>query len=172
MKSTNYKKGDKVIYGTNGICTVEDIQKMMFPMETEERTYYVLKPVNTRNSTLFVPDSNEELMSKIRYILTKEEIDAVISGSNGKRLEWSDEKNARLASFNGILKSGNPEELLLLIKCVYDRKTALLDMGKKLPAADENILVCAEKLVREEFAYVLGISEDQVGEYIRTNMKN
>ena len=51
MENIRYTKGELVVYGTNGICIVDDIQKMAFPMETEEHTYYVLRPVGNKNST-------------------------------------------------------------------------------------------------------------------------
>ena len=43
-----YNKDDLVVYGTNGSCKIDDVQKMTFPMETEEHTYYVLNFVCTR----------------------------------------------------------------------------------------------------------------------------
>lgn len=165
-----FEKGDRVVYGSNGLCRVDDITKMMFPMETEEHTYYVLRPVNNRNSTLFVPTHKEELTSKMRYIISKEEIDAVISGSQGKEIKWVDDKNARSAVFSSILKSGIPEELLLAIRCIYKRKLELAELGKKLSASDENVLITAEKLVREEFAYALEIAECEVADYIHNKL--
>ncbi len=170
METKLYKIGDMVMYGTNGICAVTDIQKMMFPMETEERTYYVLKPVSTRNSTLFVPEDNEQLMSKVRHLLSREEIDAAIVQSD-KSAKWIEDRNARFTYFNSVLKSANPKELLSVIRCIYLRKQDVLASGKKMASADETVLASAEKLVREEFAYSLGIPEADVGEYIRTSIK-
>ncbi len=170
MEAKLYKTGDMVMYGTNGICAVTDIQKMMFPMETEERTYYVLKPVNTRNSTLFVPEDNEQLMSKMRQLLGREEIDEAINQSD-KSVKWIDDRNARFAYFNSVLKTADPKELLSVIRCIYLRKQEVLALGKKMASADETVLASAEKLVREEFAYTLGIPEADVGEYIRANIK-
>ena len=55
--------------------------------------------------------------------------------------------------------------------CIYERKSVLTEKGKKLTSADDNVLTSAEKLVREEFAYTLGITEDEVGEYIREKIE-
>ncbi len=170
--STAFKKGDTVMYSTNGICTVSDIQRMTFPMETKERTYYVLRPASNRNSTLFVPDDNEELVAKMRFILCKEEIDDIISGTYGESIEWIDERNARNNAFNAILKGGDPRELLLLLRCIFERKNELAEANKKLSGADEAVLMSAEKLVCEEFAYSLGISQAEVEDYLRAKMEN
>ena len=167
MSASGYSKGEVVMYSTNGICVVDDIQKMLFPMEREEKTYYVLRPVSSRNSTLFVPSDNELLMSKVRRLLTKEEIDEAIVGCDDMG-KWIENRNARYAYFNTVLKNGNPRELLSVIKCIYARKAWTLEVGKKLANADEIVLSSAERLVREEFAYTLGIEEGEVAEYIRT----
>ena len=129
-----YSKGDLVVYGTNGICKIDDIQKMTFPMETAEHTYYVLRPIASRTSTLFVPDHKEELISKMRYVLKKEEIDAILVGTVGNETKWIDDKNERNNEYRSIVANGDPESLLGLIRCLYERKAALQEKGKKLPS--------------------------------------
>lgn len=165
-----YNKGDLVVYGSNGMCKIDDVQKMTFPMETEEHTYYVLKPVGNKNSILFVPSHKEELVSKMRYVLNREEIDNILSSADENEIEWIENNNVRGEAFKNQLKQGDPEVLLRLIRCLYRRKKKLSDLGKKLTVTDDTILSSAEKLVCDEFAYVLGISENEVGEYIRTKL--
>ncbi|MBR4072213.1 MAG: transcriptional regulator [Clostridia bacterium] len=167
-----YIKGDFVVYGTNGICKIDDVQKMTFPMETEEHTYYVLKPISNRTSTLFVPDNREELVSKMRYILKREEIDAILCAPQDKEIKWIDDKNERANEFKRILKDGNTDELLYLIRCLYERKKQLTDNGKKLTITDDNVLTSAEKLVREEFAFALNIEEEKVADYIKHKIED
>ncbi len=170
MSELKYSKNDFVVYGTNGICKIEDIQKMTFPMETAEHTYYVLKPISAKASTLFVPSHKEELVSKMRYVLKREEIDEILNGTRGKDIDWIEDKNGRANLFRQLIRDGKPEELLILIRCIYKRKTALAEKSKKLTSTDEGVLSSAEKLVREEFAYTLGITEDEVTEYIRAKL--
>ena len=167
-----YNKGDYVIYGTNGICKIDDIQKMTFPMETEEHTYYILKPISNKSSILFVPSNRPELVSKMRYILTRDEIDNILSSPKEKEMQWIEDKNARASMFKNMMREGSPEKLLKLIKCLYERKSYLLENGKKLTITDDNVLTSAEKLVCEEFAFALGIDEDKVAEYIKNKIEN
>lgn len=170
MENIRYTKGELVVYGTNGICIVDDIQKMAFPMETEEHTYYVLRPVGNKNSTLFVPADREELVSKMRALLTREEIDGVLSETGNAVMEWIENKNERANAFRSIMNDGKTEELLRLLRCIHMRKMALAELGKRLASSDENVLLSAEKLVREEFAFVLRISEGELGEYIQSKI--
>ncbi len=44
-------------------------------------------------------------------------------------------------------------------------------MRKKLPATDEKLMASAERLVCEEFAYALQISEKEVSAYIASRIK-
>ena len=171
MSCTKYNKGDFVVYGTNGICKIDDVQKMTFPMEKEEHTYYVLKPKGNSASILFVPEHREELVSKMRYVLKKDEIDNILLGTSESNVKWIDDRNSRNNYFKKILSEGKPEEFLELIRCILERKAILAENGKKLSLADEAILSSAEKLVREEFSFVLGISEDGVTEYIKDKME-
>ncbi len=167
-----YNKGDFVVYGTNGICKIDDIQKMTFPMEKEEHTYYILKPISSTTSTLFVPSNRQELVSKMRYILTRDEIDAILCAPKEKEMGWIEDKNARASVFKNMMTDGSPEKLLKLIRCLYERKSYLFENGKKLTITDDGILTSAEKLVREEFAFALGIDEDKVAEYIENKIDN
>ena len=47
------------------------------------------------------------------------------------------------------------------------KKRELTEQGRKLSTTDENILKSAEKLVEDEFSYVLDIPQSDVGRYIR-----
>lgn len=60
-----------VYYALNGVCKVTNIQKLK--LGNEEKEYYVLNPINS-STTLFVPTNNLETLSKIKKILTKDEV--------------------------------------------------------------------------------------------------
>ena len=73
-----------VIYGDNGVCLVADKRKEKFAGVIRE--YYILKPQGNEGSTLFVPTDNEELLSKMRSILTREEILDIIHSLPGEEV--------------------------------------------------------------------------------------
>lgn len=160
----NFKIGDTVIYGSNGICHIEALRKLD---NSTDRLYYVLKPMSSRAPTLFVPADNETLTTKMRYALTKDEIDAIILSAKGQEIPWLDDKNERHAYFLEIMRGGIGQELLLMINRIYTRKQEVSKAGKRLSDADSNALTLSETLVNEEFAYSLGIKPEEVGEYIR-----
>ena len=171
MNNGGFAKGCYVVYGNNGICMIEDIKEMRFAAGMEKNTYYILKPASADASTVFVPADNEKLMAKMRPLMTKEEIDSLLLGMQGKEIVWNSDRRARNELFHDIMSKGITEDLLLMIGCIYNRKRESYAKGRKLPTMDSNILKSAEKLVEEEFAYVLQIPQKDVGKYIRDLMK-
>ena len=168
MEKMQFGKGDCIVYGTNGICTIEDVRPMSFERKKGGDLYYILKPISSESSTIFVPLKNESLVSKMRELMDKEEIDSLLTGMRGKELQWEKDRRLRSEIFHEILVRGVHQELLLMIRCIYMRKRELMAEGKKLPSTDSNTLKAAEKLVEEEFAYVLDIEKENIGKYIRS----
>lgn len=153
---TKYKKGEFVIYGTNGIYCIEDIKELDFSKE-KGQIFYVLKPMSNKHSTVYVPVDNENLTKKMRFALTKAEIDSLLGSTKGKYMDWIEDRNGRANFFHNVLNKGVQEELLLMIHCIYDRKKQLLESNKKLSVTDENALRSAEQQIREEFTYSLSM---------------
>ncbi|MDD3919834.1 MAG: CarD family transcriptional regulator [Eubacteriales bacterium] len=162
-----YEKGEHVIYGSNGICFIEDIVLQQPAPGVKERLYYILRPEDSHSLTISVPAESEALVQKMRPVLSKAEIDALLSGAKGRELDWVEDKRARADYFRKILAEGVQEDLILMIRCIYLRREALKEHGKKLNVADDTTLKTAEKLVRDEFAYALSVPPDAVGRYIR-----
>mgnify|MGYP002583101829 FL=1 len=168
MDDSRFSRGDYVVYGTSGICMIEDIRLMKFAMDSEKSTYYVLKPESSDSSVVYVPAKNEKLMSKMREVMTKDEIDSLLLGMKDKEIGWEKDRRIRSEIFHDILVKGVTQKLLLMIRCLYMKKRELIPLGKKLPTTDENTLKSAEKLVEEEFSHVLGIPGTEVSGYIRS----
>ncbi len=162
-----FRKGDPVIYGSNGICMVADVTTQASAPGAEARTYYILSQENNRCLTIAVPTDNLALVSRMRRILTREEIDALLAEAKGQTLPWIPDRRVRADTFHAILTAGMHRDLLLMIRCLYLQRQTLLQSGKRLNVADESTLKAAEKLVTEEFSYALEIEPHAVGDYIR-----
>ena len=94
--------GKKVLYGTNGVCTVEDITvKRIGGADIE---YFVLKPVCSAASTLFVPTKNTALLQKIRDISSPEQLRDIIDNPP-ETGEWNDNKIERSEEFKNIISA-------------------------------------------------------------------
>ena len=106
----------------------------------QKKRYIVLKPVHQANSTLYVPLDNDELKTKFKPLLTE------------------------------ILESGDRKRLAQLVRTLYLRQKHLLARGRHLHSLDERFFKNAENLLFDEFSAVLGISQDEVFDFIENRL--
>jgi len=163
-----FQKGDYVRYANNGVCQIMDDTTLP---GMGEGMFYVLKPNANPNSTIFVPAFNEKLVSKMQYVLTREEINSLIrTAAQGQDILWSADRKERMERFHTILRNCDPAALIGLAGCLYRKKKEFAELGKKLSASDETALKQAEELIENEFAFSLGLSGAEVHSYIRTRL--
>lgn len=170
MEKDEFVKGDIVAYGKNGVCSVEEIKPLSFSEGMKECMYYILKPEANPESKIFVPAENEGLVSKMRDLMTKEEIDSLILDTKDREIKWDTNRRYRNENFHEILSRGVHSDMLLMIRCIIRKKHELMEIGKKLPTTDNNTLKSAEKLIQEEFSYVLKIDNTEVEGYIKDTL--
>ena len=167
MNRNGFDIGEYVSYGINGMCNIEDIRPMQLSQSVEKMMYYILRPESNPKSTIFVPVNNQKLVSNMRELMTKDEINAMLVRMKDRTLEWEKDVRFRTESFHEILSNGVNQDLILMIRCLHRKRQELVQLGKKLPARDSNTLKTAERLVEEEFAHVLHIKCEEVSDYIR-----
>lgn len=168
--TSSFNKGEYIKYATSGVCLIEDIKKTDYLHNHNPQDFYVLKPVASPGSTIYVPLANEELTSRMRRILNKEEIDALIDVAKDEKIAWIADRKRRNESFKAIVSACEPGELLKLVSCIYLKKQELEAGNKKLSATDDSILTAAEGLIENEFAFVLNLTGSHLGAYIRNRL--
>lgn len=163
------KINDKVLYGIHGVCTVVDcVTKRVGNKDME---YYVLKPMFDRGSTVFVPKNNEALVGKMKRIMSADEIYEMIRSMPEEDLLWIENESDRRRQFSEILGSGDRAQLVRLIKTLYVRQQRRIEQKKGLLLSDEKFMKDAERILYEEFAYVLQIERDQVLPFINRQIE-
>ena len=158
------KEGDAVLYAGNGVCTVENITNIDFGSGNE--MYYVLKPAFDDKNTFYIPSGNENLMSKLRKLLSKSEVDEIIVSMRENKAKWIDDEQTRKDEYSKIVSNADCKSLVKIIRMIYLHKKEISAKGKKLHLCDEHMLKNAENLLSDEFAYVLKIEKDDVLPYI------
>lgn len=162
MDANCIKKGQYVVYGTNGVCHIDDICEMAFPTGREKKPYLLLRPLADTASVIYLPYDNTDLLNKLRPILTKEEATKLLATANNCCSEWIEDRKARALSFRDTIQQSQPESLLSLIRCVCHKRDELASQNKKLPNADREAMDTALKAVCEEFAFSLTLSNEDV----------
>lgn len=165
-----FQKNDIVLYGSHGVCIIQDISDLTFG--NHSGTYYILKPVYDEKSTIFVPLHNSFLTDKLRHILSETEIHQILSLLPQEPSTWLENIDERKAQYRKTLLGTDRLEIIKLIRSLYLHQKQQNSRGKKLYSADEHMLKEAERLLYDEFAYVLKIDREQVPAYIRNELEN
>lgn len=160
--------GDKVIYGTQGVCIIDDITVQKFLQK--KCKYYVLKPAYQQEAKIFVPMENEMLTKKMRRVLSPEEIKTLIKEMPDQETIWIEDEGLRKEKYKQIIAEGDRTKLVKLIKTLYAKQKEKQENGRKLHQSDERFLKEAEKLLHNEFAAVLKIRQEDVLPFIMNEM--
>jgi len=164
----NYKCGDNVIYGFNGACKIIAIETRL--IDRQEVEYYVLEPYNHPESKYYIPTQNPKALSKIRKILTAQELEELFDSSNINKDGWIEDEKQRKEHYKALVANPNCAELIKMIHAIHHRKQELQSVGKKLHQCDEKFTEDAEKLVSSELSLVLDIPAKSVGSYIKKRL--
>ena len=92
-----FKVNQLVVYENSGVCRIEKIEEVPFP--SGPRTCYILKPVYTKEGTIYSPVNNPNVM--MRPVITKEEALELIHGIPETEIQTS----------AGIYWEGNQTEI-------------------------------------------------------------
>ena len=161
-----YRVGDRVVYSSLGVMEIVDITDQTVGDVT--RKYYVLKEFASYSSSLtYVPLDNEELVSQMKPLLTKDEIfDTVRAAKECPPIEWVEDNRARSEMYKKIVASGDRVRMLAMISSINETGKRREEEGKKNYIADETSMKRAEKIIYSEFALVLGIPESEIPAFI------
>ena len=144
---------DTVLYRASGLCRIENITEEKFGDEVQE--YYVLRPIGDEKSVVHIPRSNTILCSKMHSLMTKDEIEALIKSLPTLSSDWPENDKRRAEYFRSVLETGNRLNIAGIIMSIRRRREELTAIGKKPRASDESICARAEKLLLDEFNFVL-----------------
>ena len=153
-----YKENDYLVYGKD-ICQVEKIEKQKFNNED----YYILRPVKNKSLKISAPISDKA--NKIRDLITKEEIEVLISKIPSLPIIKTDDKFIE-SEYKKLLNNKTHEDLIRIIKTTYLRNKKRLDNNKKIAEKDKTYFELAEEYLYNEFAIVLEKSYEETKEYI------
>ena len=171
MEFRKIKQGQHVVYGTNGICFVENISEMAFPTGGEKKQYLILRPLSDRGSIIYIPHDNEVLLGRLRPLITKKEANGIWNTPITQTVAWEEDRKQRAASFKEYLLKNDIYTLLSMILCICQKRDLLTEQNKKLTNADREMLAAALKSVCEELAFSLGLSREAVSEKLKEHLK-
>ncbi|MBO7353308.1 MAG: CarD family transcriptional regulator [Lachnospiraceae bacterium] len=157
--------GDYVVFGTDGVCTVEAVGSLDMEGVSKEKLYYTLAPVGkSGNNRIFAPVDGKRVV--MRRVITPDEAKALIGKiTEIEPLDVPDERK-REEAYKAALMSCDVVQMVRLIKEIYRRRQARFAAGKKLPAIDERYCNLAENSLYSELSLPLNVEKSRVEEYI------
>lgn len=164
-----FERGEYVVYGTSGVCKVEEITTMNMEGVSKERLYYVLTPLSQNGGKIFTPTDNQKTL--MRKILSKEEASQLIEEIPEIEELWIINERAREEMYKNCMRSCDCREWIKIIKTLYLRKRERTAQGKKVTATDEKYLRMAEEQLYLELSIPLEIPKEGMESYITAQIE-
>ena len=159
-----YEVGEYVVCGSNGVCKIYDITTLNISGVDKKRKYYMLKPIYSETSTVYLPVDSEQV--SMRKILSKTEADSLLESIPQTQVLTIHDEKAVEALYRKCMQSNNCGDWIKLWKTLYFRKKNRLEKGHKVTAVDSRYYKLAEEKLCGELALVLGMDKDEIAERI------
>lgn len=167
-----FKVGDKVIYKSFGVCTIEQTDYVLESLNAKkssapERKYFVLKSESAKGGQAYLPaDKAEEL---IRPVIDR--ADAISLAEQLESIEPENyvEKNMHTTDqhFREELAQHDCFVTMRVARTMEHRIAEQEAVGHKPSNLYVRLLETARNQVREEYAASLGISVEEADEYLQ-----
>lgn len=161
-----FSVGDKIIYGENGVCTVESIGPLNMSGAPKDKMYYYLSPL-TGNGTYFAPVDSGAYM---RPVMSRDEAEALIDAIPGIQpaICTDNRFNHVDAFYKELFKQHSCEALVSVVKGLRSR---LSDRKAKSSRA-EATMKRAKDILHGELSVALDIDVRDVEEYIASRLES
>ena len=159
-----FSVGDMIIYGENGVCTVEKVAPLEMSGASRDKLYYSLCPL-VGSGTFFAPVESAVFM---RPIMSREEAEAFIATipaiepaiCNDNRFNHVD------AFYKELFKQHSCEALVSVIKGLHER----MSERKTKSSRAESTMKRAKDILYGELSAALEIELSRVEAYIESRV--
>lgn len=159
-----FEKGEYIVYGTSGVCKVEDITTMNLDGISKEKLFYILTPLCQNGGRIFTPVDNQKTL--MRPILSQEEAKKLIKDIPRIEGLWIVNDKQREVTYRECMRNCDCRGWIKIIKTLYLRKIERAAQGKKVTATDEKYLKMAEEHLYLELSIPLEITKERMEAYI------
>ena len=162
-----FKIGEKIVNRSGKVCEVVDIEEADYGVGL--KTYYVLSPCFTNNNSLVLHTPVEQ-ESTLRKVMNKDDVERLILSIPDIEVIWITNPKIRKTKFKELYTSGEPKEILRLIKSFVKKKDEFKNDKKTLSFTDENFLTEIKTNLYYEISLALNLSFEQVDELISNKL--
>ncbi len=160
-----FKIGDYVVYGSTGICRIEDITHLDIGVGNSDKLYYVLVPGDGRGGRSFLPVDNTKVV--LRAVISREEaLELIDKIPQIERIGVGNDKQ-REEKYKELARQCDCESWVTIIKTIYVRRQERIAQGKKITATDDKYCRIAEDSLYSELGFAMGKNKDEMEVFIR-----
>ncbi len=161
-----YKTGDSVVYGSTGVCRIEQVVKRSAPGESAQKDYFLLKPLYGSSCSIYAPCEGGKVF--MRPVMSREDAEKLIDTMPTISAEIFQGRavTEAIEHYKSIIDSHDCLELVELTMSMYQKKQARVQSKRRFGSVDERYMKRAEELLFGELACALGIGYDDVRGYI------
>ncbi len=160
-----FKVGDLVLYGTTGVCRVNEIKEKDLTGKGKTQLYYHLAPLY-QTCVISAPVNSEKIY--IRPIISKEEAESLINQISSISSDHFPTGAARelTEQYESAINTHDCCIWASLLHSIYTKKEALMVQKKKFSSVDERYMRKTEDLLFGELAAALGVDRKVVASVI------
>ena len=149
-----YQIGQYIMYGSRGVCRVEDIGTPKFLADAGKEYYTLRPPFTTSDERIYVPVNTDVHMESV---MTSEEALHYLENLRKMRVRplQSSKKQLLTDHYQRLLSNCDANSHLQLLKELRQKERTAAEKGKKLGITERQFQKKAERLVSEEFAVAL-----------------
>lgn len=163
-----FEVGEYVVYGSKGVCRIEDITHIEISGADKNRLYYVLTPIDS-GGKIYAPTDNQKIT--MRKVITREEADRLIKEMPEIEVLWFADDKQREAKYKEVMRTCDYRSWVSIVKTLYLRKKERTAQGKKVTSLDEKYMRVAENELYSELSLSLGIPKEEMEIYIRERIE-
>ena len=159
-----FSVGDKIIYGENGVCTVEKIEPLAISGVSKDRLYYHLKPL-LGSGTYFAPVDSGAYM---RPVMSREQAEALIDAMPGIAPAICEDNrfNHVDAYYKELFRLHSCEALVAIVKGLRSRMAARKTRSSRAEATMKR----ARDMLHGELSVALDLPLSEVEGYIQSRI--
>lgn len=164
-----FQEGQHVIYERTGVCRITGIlPASQVPGAQKQTQYYQLTPV-FGHGLIYIPVDTAVFM---RPILTRQQALALIHKlpTAPRTVCTASDSRTLMQQYRSILHSNDCDQLISLIKMIYEKKHLLEERGRHASQTDLAFFRKAQSLLYEELAVALEIPLSTVPSFIEQQL--
>ena len=159
-----YAVGERIIYGENGVCTVDKIEPLAISGSPKDKLYYHLRPM-IGSGTYYTPVDSCAFM---RPVMTREEAEALIDAMPGIEPAICNDNrfNHVDAYYKELFRQHSCEALVAIVKGLRSRMATRKTRSSRAEATMKR----ARDMLHGELSVALDMDMSQVEDYIRSRI--